>query len=118
MDKNKNIAYCGLDCEKCEAYTATLTDDDGMRANVAKKWSELNGVEITPEMINCEGCRADGAKTVYCESLCEIRKCAAGKGYSTCGCCGDLENCEKVGAVTGNNKDALSNLMKLRGRAV
>ena len=33
------IAYCGLDCEKCEAYIATLNDDDGLRKKVAKEWS-------------------------------------------------------------------------------
>ncbi|MBO4552438.1 MAG: DUF3795 domain-containing protein [Candidatus Methanomethylophilaceae archaeon] len=25
------IAYCGLDCEKCEAHIATLNDDDDLR---------------------------------------------------------------------------------------
>ena len=24
---NKMIAYCGLDCEKCDAYLATINDD-------------------------------------------------------------------------------------------
>ena len=55
----KLIAYCGLDCEKCDARKATLNDDNALREKVAKEWSELNGVEITPEMINCEGCRSD-----------------------------------------------------------
>lgn len=25
------IAYCGLDCEKCDAYLATLHDDQALR---------------------------------------------------------------------------------------
>ena len=50
------IAYCGLDCESCEARRATLNDDNSLRRKVAKEWYELNGVEITPEMINCVGC--------------------------------------------------------------
>ena len=53
----KLIAYCGLDCEKCDARKATLNNDNALREKVTKLWSELNGVEITPEMINCEGDR-------------------------------------------------------------
>ena len=74
----KFIAYCGLDCEKCDAYKATQNNDNALREKVAKLWSEMNGVEITPEMINCEGCRVDGVKTPYCDSLCPIRQCALG----------------------------------------
>ena len=64
------IAYCGLDCETCEARLATMHNDNELRKKIAKEWSELNHAEITPEMINCEGCRMDGVKTPYCDSLC------------------------------------------------
>ncbi len=104
------IAYCGLDCESCEARKATVNNDDGLREIVAKKWSDLNGVEITPQMINCTGCRIEGVKTPYCESLCPIRQCALGKGCKTCGNCGDMAGCDKLGAITANNPDALRNL--------
>ena len=57
------IAYCGLDCEKCDARIATLNDDNALREKTAALWTEMNGVEITPQMINCNGCRTDGAKT-------------------------------------------------------
>ena len=49
------IAYCGLNCETCEARLATVNNDVELRRRIAKEWSELNGVEITPEMINCVG---------------------------------------------------------------
>ena len=104
------IAYCGLDCASCEARAATLNNDDALREKVAKLWSELNGVEITPEMINCVGCRVDGVKTPYCDSLCPIRQCALGKGVETCGACGEMAACEKVGMILGNNEDARRNL--------
>jgi hypothetical protein len=109
--KMKNyIAYCGLDCESCEARIATIRNDDALREKVAKLWSELNSVEITPEMINCVGCRLDGVKTPYCESLCPIRQCALERGVQTCGGCGEMADCEKLGAITGNNAEALKNL--------
>ena len=53
---NNYIAYCGLDCETCEARQATINNDE-LRGRVANLWPELNGVEITPEMINCTGYR-------------------------------------------------------------
>ena len=104
------IAYCGLDCETCEARIATIHNDDALRKKVAGLWSELNGVEITPEMINCVGCRINGVKTPFCESLCPIRQCAQGRGVETCGGCDCMESCEKLGAITGNNADALRRL--------
>ena len=106
----ETIAYCGLDCGTCEARIATANDDGALRAKVAKEWSELNGVEITPEMINCDGCRVEGRKTVYCESLCPIRQCALGRGVETCGACGEVSGCGKVGAILGNNEAARRNL--------
>ena len=111
---NDYIAFCGLNWETCEARLATVSDDNTLRKKVAEEWSWLNGVEITPEMINCDGCRIDGVKTVYCDSLCPIRQCALAKGFPTCGSCADMETCDKVGMVIGNNAEALSNLKKLR----
>lgn len=58
--KNQYIAYCGLNCETCEARIATINNDDLLRKNVAESWSKLNDVEITHEMINCTGCRMNG----------------------------------------------------------
>ena len=104
------IAYCGLDCEKCDAYIATINDDQALREKTAKLWAELNQAPILPEHINCEGCRADGRKTVYCESLCAIRQCAVKKGATTCGDCPELESCQTVGMILSNNPAALENL--------
>ena len=104
------IAYCGLDCESCEARLATVNNDATLRQKVAKEWSDLNGVEITPEMIHCTGCRVPGVKTPYCDSLCPIRQCAMGRNVGTCGDCAELETCGKVGMIIGNNPDALRRL--------
>ncbi len=107
---NRFIAYCGLDCENCEARLATLNNDDLLRQKVAEEWSELNGAEITPEMIHCVGCRIDGVKTPFCESLCPIRQCAMGRDVETCGNCSEADTCEKLGMIVKNNKEALRNL--------
>lgn len=106
----KFIAYCGLDCEKCDARKATLANDNALREKVAKLWSELNGVNITPEMINCEGCRVDGVKTPFCDAMCPIRQCALSKCCETCGDCSVIDDCQTVGMVLANNAEALDNL--------
>ena len=105
-----NIAYCGLDCEKCDAYLATKKNDQALRERTARLWAELNNAPILPEHINCEGCRADGVKTVYCESLCAVRRCAVVKGISTCGDCSKVRMCEKIAPILGGNSEACRNL--------
>lgn len=109
---NNYIAYCGLNCEKCEARLATINDDNELRKKVAREWSELNGIEITPAMISCVGCRIDGIKTLFCESLCPIRQCAMSEKLQTCGDCEKIAVCKKIDMIIGNNKDALDNLRR------
>lgn len=110
MAKREMIAYCGLDCESCDAYIATIHDDQELRENTAARWSELNNATILPEHINCEGCRSEGVKTVYCDSLCPIRQCAAAKDVSTCGDCPVVLSCGTVAMVIGSNPEARQNL--------
>ena len=106
-----NIAYCGLDCEQCDAYIATLHDDQALREKTAKLWAALNHAPILPEHINCQGCRADGAKTVFCEQLCAVRRCARQRGVDTCGDCPEMESCPTVGAIFANAPQAKKNLI-------
>ena len=108
--ENRYVAYCGLDCSKCEAHLATVKNDGELRKKVAKNWSELNGVEITPEMINCDGCRINGVKTPFCEALCPIRQCALKNDLPTCGECAEVRSCAKVGMILKNNPEARENL--------
>ena len=106
------IAYCGLDCENCDAYLATVNNDQELRKKTAKLWAELNNAPIFPEHINCEGCRVDGVKTVFCDSMCGIRQCAMKKGVNTCGDCSDLEKCSIIITILENNPSAIINLKK------
>ncbi len=90
------IACCGLDCGKCDARNATIENDDELRKTVAKKWSELNDVQILPQQINCLGCRTQGVKTVFCEQMCDVRKCNVKKGYESCRVCKERAQCPKL----------------------
>ena len=107
------IAYCGLDCEACEARIATVNNDEKLRKKVAELWTKWNGVEITPEMIHCSGCRIEGVKTPYCESLCPIRPCAMSRHFETCADCNEMAACEKVEMIFRNNGQARLNLQAI-----
>ena len=104
------MGCCGLDCEKCGAYIATVNNDDAMREKTAKLWSEWNNTVIPPEAINCLGCRSDGVKAYYCTELCAIRKCALDKGFATCGECEKRGGCQTLKVIHDNSEEAAQNL--------
>lgn len=108
----EHIAYCGLNCETCDARIATIHNDDALREKTARLWSQLNGVPITAAEINCMGCREEGVKTLYCSTICPIRQCAMEKCASTCGSCPEMDSCPKVGAILANNPEARDNLKR------
>jgi hypothetical protein len=111
---NLLISCCGLNCEACEARIAHVTNDDKLRAETAEKWRvQYHAEGITPEMINCSGCRAEGAKIGHWGE-CKIRLCAADKGYQTCGECAELNSCELVGHVLKFSPEAAENLKNLQ----
>ncbi len=108
---NDLIACCGLDCSTCDAYIATLNNEDELRRQTAEKWTTLyNAPNITAEMINCTGCRMEGVKIGHCNE-CDIRNCVHAKGLATCGDCSELDACEIVAKVHQFAPDAKINLM-------
>jgi hypothetical protein len=110
----KLISCCGLDCATCDARIATIADDNELRKITAEKWSvQFNAAGITPEMINCTGCREPGVKFSHCNE-CEIRNCVKSKGFQTCVDCDSMESCEIVGNVHKFMPAALENLKSLK----
>jgi hypothetical protein len=106
------LGYCGLDCQKCEAYIATQTNDDTLRQKVADEWAAVYSVPIKKEDINCLGCRGEGVKVMYCEQMCEVRKCAMEKKVNSCSECSEyvcpkLEEIFKFGPEAKENLDGL-----------
>ncbi len=80
------IAYCGLNCSRCDAYIATREENDSMREVIAGKWSKMYRADINPAQINCDGCKSDGMKFFYCD-MCEIRQCCLSKNVDNCAGC-------------------------------
>lgn len=104
------IAFCGLDCARCEARTATLHNDDTLREQVARQWSEWNHVDIPAASINCLGCRTEGIKCPYCDTMCPIRQCALRREVSHCGECPESPDCNLLQQVHHNAPEARANL--------
>jgi len=109
----KIISCCGLNCATCDARIATIKDDDELRKATSEKWQkQYNAPNISPELINCLGCRQEGVKFSHCYN-CEIRNCVKAKNYETCGDCPELETCAIVAKVHQFLPEAMSNLKNL-----
>jgi hypothetical protein len=88
------LAYCGLDCSECKAYIAKQTDDDDLRMKTAEEWSRPD-YPVSPEDINCDGCKSEtGELWKWCLS-CEVRACAGERGVETCAHCNEF-GCDKL----------------------
>jgi hypothetical protein len=107
------IACCGLDCTKCDAFIATANDDDALRAKLAEEWTKAYHTTISPEHINCTGCHSTGVKLLYCESMCEVRKCATGRRLGSCAECDDF-SCSLLAEIFKMAPQAERILLSLR----
>jgi hypothetical protein len=109
----KIIACCGLNCAGCDARIATIANDNELRKATAEKWQKLyNSPNISPDKINCTGCREEGVKLEHCYE-CKIRQCVQDKGYQTCGACPDMKDCAIVAPVHQFAPEAIDNLKGL-----
>ena len=89
-----------LHCEELQEIQSHLLGEHGFQLDPRR--TVLYGL--------CEGCRAEGVKTPYCESLCPIRLCAAARAVETCGACAEAGRCEKLAMIVNNNAEARRNL--------
>ena len=111
---NQLIGCCGLDCKKCDARIATITNDNALREKTAALWTKLNGVTILPEMINFTGCRIEGAKTPFCDKLCPVHNCVREKRLDTCADCAQMDGCPTLGQIAVNSPFVLENLKQFK----
>ncbi len=107
---DKKFAYCGIDCMKCPAYIATVTDDDELRAKTAEKWSTAD-LTINASDINCLGCTDDDSGLSSWCPECSVRKCAREREMETCAHCDDYM-CEKLGVCQKRIGDSGSENLK------
>jgi hypothetical protein len=104
---NKMMAYCGLTCDSCPIYLATIELDKShqqeMRVSIARLCYEQYGMKLKPEDItDCDGCRS-----------CEIRKCASQRNIENCAYCPEYL-CDKLKEFLSHEPDAQNRLEEIR----
>jgi hypothetical protein len=110
---NQMIAVCGLFCDECDAFIATLNDDDEKRTEIARLWTMRNHRDIEPADINCLGCLSDSDCLFdFCRD-CEVRKCANEKQFESCAYCDDYP-CEKLEDFLQSHPEAREHLDEIR----
>lgn len=116
-----SIAFCGLDCTRCDVYLATLRDDPALRQETAAKWSELYGAYLTArlgrgtlaaEEVRCGGCHSE-TRFLGC-GICPVRACCSGRQLGTCAECAEYASCPMLNGFFGVHPEAKERLDGLR----
>ncbi|MFW9907338.1 MAG: DUF3795 domain-containing protein [Candidatus Thorarchaeota archaeon] len=106
------IAYCGLDCAKCDVFLATQAGDAAQKAKIAERWANQLKMEFTQEDITCDGCKSDKI-SAWCQRVCKIRPCAEVRDVSTCASCTDYM-CENLDVFLAGEPEARITLEEMR----
>lgn len=85
LDK-RVAAACGLYCEACSLYIATMEDPERLKMIAAR-------FHVSEEAAKCHGCRSD-KRFPQCES-CKMSACTAQRGIDFCGECAEYP-CEHL----------------------
>ncbi|HBV99424.1 MAG: hypothetical protein JL50_13175 [Peptococcaceae bacterium BICA1-7] len=107
----KMMAYCGLVCSDCNAYKATVNNDEALRKETAGEWSKMFGADIEVNQINCLGCKSE-VRFGYC-GMCQIRACSTERKYDSCAQC-DSFVCDKLEEILKHVPEARERLEKMR----
>lgn len=108
------IAYCGLVCSDCPAYSATQAGDWAELERVAAQWrQEFDAPHLTAASVQCDGCLTDvGHKFGHCHE-CQVRACGLERGVVNCAYCEDYA-CETLQAFFGWVPEARTRLDGIR----
>ena len=75
------------------------------QARAAAFYAKKYGFALTPDQINCDGCKSKGDRRLsYCE-ICRVRECGTARGLDTCAACPD-QPCDKLEAFHAFSPDA------------
>ncbi|MCD4655999.1 MAG: DUF3795 domain-containing protein [Planctomycetes bacterium] len=113
MSENEIISFCGIVCSQCEAYIATMKDDDELRQKTAEHWSKTYGADIKAEHINCRGCLSTEEPLFSHCKVCEYRLCGIDKGVENCAHCNEYP-CEKLAKFHGMVPQCKETLDKIK----
>jgi len=95
-------SYCGINCEKCPVFIATITDSESMKSDVAEEWGRLYKRKFAFEEMTCYGCKSE-IRFGLCSS-CDIEKCNVSKGNENCRSCKEYP-CNRISKFESNLKE-------------
>lgn len=107
------IAYCGINCSKCESYLATQSGKYKELEKVAKKLAKVYRAVVKPEYVICDGCRTGERHSFFCANSCKMRKCCIENGFFSCIECPNFP-CKELQFELNNTLEAKDNLNKLK----
>lgn len=88
------IGCCGIDCDKCPSYMASLNGNEDELERIASEWS-TDSMHLTADDVRCYGCHAGVEHVASFCADCDVRTCAQRHGFGTCAECVDYP-CEKL----------------------
>ena len=106
------IAYCGLDCSKCNVFIATQKNDLEEKKKIAERWTKGLHVDFKPEDVTCDGCKSERLSG-WCTKICKVRPCAENRKVETCAHCDDYA-CEKLKEFISKEAEAKQKLEEIR----
>jgi hypothetical protein len=109
------IAFCGLDCSKCDAYLATQSNDDAAKERVLAQWrTQFNLSDVTLAAVTCDGCiTPNGRLGGYCKE-CPIRACGTTHQVANCAHCAEYDTCDKLAGFLASVPQARVQLDEIR----
>jgi len=104
------LAYCGLNCDECQIYLASINENTNEQLRLAKEYS-TDTCKFTKEDMFCLGCHSEKVSEKMCGD-CEIRECGTKRSCGNCAECDDFP-CLILKKYLGENSDSLNNLKQL-----
>ena len=110
----EDLTYCGLDCNSCDVYKATVHGDQEARMRAVESWTPVAqehwGIDtLDPSIIDCTGCRT-GKASFKGYGWCPTRACAQERNLSSCGLCNEWQTCDHLSESVGESSEARANL--------
>ena len=108
------IAPCGIDCENCSIYKASM--DKSVADKLTEQWRNAGHKDATAIWFKCRGCRGED-KLIWSPD-CRIRKCCMTiRRLDNCSFCDDFP-CEIITKFENDpfphHKEAVENLRKMK----
>ena len=104
------LAYCGLNCNECPVYLASIVNNVAAQIQLAREYS-TDTCKFSKEDMYCLGCHSDTVSPKMCGD-CQIRICSMRKSYGSCAECNKFP-CSTLRENLDDSSDNMNNLKQL-----